>query len=96
MCAQHFRGAAESQYEGQAASAGPPGKKEPLHWLLKHFCSRPPWWWQWTGRSSSPAPSPASAKDAGQCSRECQLTRLDIRRHTNGMVEAFKLIFPGG
>ena len=48
------------------------------------FCIRPPWWWQWTGRSSSPAPSPDSARGAGQCSQECQLTRLQKRSFNNG------------
>ena len=47
--------------------------------LLTLFCvcTRPPWWWQWTGRSSSPALSRDSARDAGPCSQECRLTRWE-------------------
>ena len=48
------------------------------------FCTRPPWWWQWTGRSSSPAPSRDSVRGAGQCSQECQLTRLEKQGFDNG------------
>ena len=90
MSAKLFRGAAELQYEGQAAPACPPGDH---HCSLgfdfsETFCSRPPWWWRWTGRSSSRAPSPASARGAGQYSREFQLTRFtteDIQLHGGGM-----------
>ena len=41
MCAQHFRGAAELQYEGQAASAGPPGKNHCIGFVFLSNISVP-------------------------------------------------------